>query len=153
MQVVLTQDVKGIGKKGEIKKVADGHARNFLIPRSLAVPATKKNIQIAKASQQAEQEKRKQQEEKIQGVAAKLKNKEIVFEEKAKDGKLFGSVDKSQIEEEIRKEVKSQIGEDLTGEVAVELEKPLKEIGEWVIKVSLSKLATSEVKVVVKEKK
>ncbi len=152
MQVVLNQDVKGIGKKGEVKRVANGHARNFLIPRNLVAPATRKNIQMAKISQKEEEQAKKQQKEKVQKLVDKIKDQKIIFEEKAKDGKLFGSVDKGQISQKIRQQLKDQFGEELKGEIGVAIERPFKETGEWVVKVNFGKIASSEIQVIIKEK-
>ena len=93
MQVILTQDVKGQGKKGQMVKVSDGYARNYLLPKGLATEATKSNINVLKGKQESLAFKIKTETEEAQKIAEKMK--EIVVKIKAKagsNGKLFGSV-------------------------------------------------------------
>ena len=93
MQVILTQDVKGLGKKGLMVKVSDGYARNYLLPKGLATEATKSNINVLKGKQESLEFKIKTETEEAQKIAEKMK--EIVVKIKAKagsNGKLFGSV-------------------------------------------------------------
>ena len=93
MQVILTQDVKGQGKKGQMVKVSDGYARNYLLPKGLATEATKSNINVLKGKQESLEFKIKTETEEAQKIAEKMK--EIVVKIKAKagsNGKLFGSV-------------------------------------------------------------
>lgn len=93
MQVILTHDVKGQGKKGQMVKVSDGYARNYLLPKGLATEATKSNINVLKGKQESLEFKIKTETEEAQKIAEKMK--EIVVKIKAKagsNGKLFGSV-------------------------------------------------------------
>ncbi len=93
MQVILTQDVKGQGKKGQMVNVSDGYARNYLLPKGLATEATKSNINVLKGKQESLEFKIKTETEEAQKIAEKMK--EIVVKIKAKagsNGKLFGSV-------------------------------------------------------------
>ena len=93
MQVILTQDVKGQGKMGQMVKVSDGYARNYLLPKGLATEATKSNINVLKGKQESLEFKIKTETEEAQKIAEKMK--EIVVKIKAKagsNGKLFGSV-------------------------------------------------------------
>ena len=93
MQVILTQDVKGQGKKGQMVKVSDGYARNYLLPKGLATEATMSNINVLKGKQESLEFKIKTETEEAQKIAEKMK--EIVVKIKAKagaNGKLFGSV-------------------------------------------------------------
>ncbi len=98
MQVILLQDVKGVGKKGQTIEVSDGYGNNFLIPRRLAVAATKRSIEILdlqNENKRLEEEKKKEEALKL---AEKLKN--IILEFKAssgKDGRMFGSISSKQI--------------------------------------------------------
>lgn len=103
MQVIFLQDVKNVGKKGQLKNVPDGYARNFLLAKNLATQATPQAI--AKLKQ--EEQKRKLQEslekQEVQKLADALKGKRIVIKARAKDGKLFGSITAKEIVGEIRK--------------------------------------------------
>lgn len=105
MKVILLSDVKNVGKKGEIKEVNDGFARNFLINKKLAVQATNGSIQVLENQNQAE--KQKQEELKQEAIAQKeiLATKEFKFKVKSgKDGRVFGSVSMKQVQELLQKE-------------------------------------------------
>ena len=105
MKVILKQDVKKVGKKGDIVNVADGYARNFLIARGLAVAETKKSLEILsdqKAVEAAEEAKR---EEEARETAARLEKMLLTFQVKSgKEGKVFGSVSTKQIAEALNKQ-------------------------------------------------
>ena len=93
MQVILTQDVKGQGKKGQMVKVSDGYARNFLLPKGLATEATKENINVLKGKRESLEYKIKTDTEEAQAIAEKMKSIELIVKAKAGDnGKLFGSI-------------------------------------------------------------
>lgn len=93
MQVILTQDVKGQGKKGQMIKVSDGYARNFLFPRGLATEATKSNINALKGKRESLEYKVKTETEEAEKISERMKEIEVVIKTKAGDnGKLFGSV-------------------------------------------------------------
>lgn len=105
MRVILKQDVKKVGKRGEIVDVADGYARNFLIARGLAVAETKKSLEILsgqKAEEAAEEAKR---EEEAREKAAQMEKMMLTFHVKSgKEGKVFGSVSTKQIAEALNKQ-------------------------------------------------
>ena len=94
MQVILLEDVKGIGKKGEVAKVSDGHARNYLIPRKLAIQATDANLKVLEKKNAAEEAERAEERE----AALELKKKieaagAVIIKGKAGDGgRLFGAI-------------------------------------------------------------
>ena len=93
MQVILTQDVKGQGKKGQMVKVSDGYARNYLLPKGLATEATKSNINVLKGKQESLEFKIKTETEEAQKIAEKMKETVVKIKAKAgPNGKLFGSV-------------------------------------------------------------
>lgn len=105
MRVILKQDVKKVGKRGEIVEVADGYARNFLIARGLAVAETKKSLEILsgqKAEEAAEEAKR---EEEAREKAAQMEKMMLTFHVKSgKEGKVFGSVSTKQIAEALNRQ-------------------------------------------------
>lgn len=105
MRVILLEDVKKVGKKGAIVDVSDGYGANFLIPRKLAVLATKTSLEIKKTQ---DDNKAKEEEIKKQNaIALKEKIKDYVVEIKAgtgKEGKLFGAVSSKEIVEEYKKQ-------------------------------------------------
>ncbi len=93
MQVILNQDVKGQGKKGQMVKVSDGYARNYLLPRGLAKEATKENINIMKGKAESLEYKIQTEKNEANAIVEKMKEIEVVLTAKAGDnGKLFGSI-------------------------------------------------------------
>ena len=93
MQVILTQDVKGQGKKGQMVNVSDGYARNFLFPKGLAQEATKSNINDLKGKKESLEYKIKTETDEAKAIAEKMTVIEVVLKAKAGDnGKLFGSI-------------------------------------------------------------
>lgn len=93
MQVILTQDVKGQGKKGDVVKVSDGYARNFLIAKGLGIEATKSNMNDLKGKKESAEYKIKTDTEEAKKLAETLKTITVTLSAKAGDnGKLFGSI-------------------------------------------------------------
>lgn len=93
MQIILTQDVQGTGKKGELVKVSDGYAKNFLLKRGLAVPATAQAMGELKSRQAAKEHRERQEREAAEKIATNIRDKTLKLTAKAGDsGKLFGSV-------------------------------------------------------------
>ncbi|KKP96228.1 MAG: 50S ribosomal protein L9, partial [Candidatus Moranbacteria bacterium GW2011_GWD2_36_12] len=103
MQVIFLQDVKNVGKKGQIKNVPDGYARNFLLARKLATVANAASL----ANVKQEEDKKKLQtalgKQTVQKLATAIEGKKFVIKARAKDGKLFGSITAKDINKEIKK--------------------------------------------------
>lgn len=100
MKVIYLQDVKGSGKKGEVKNVADGYARNMLIPKGLAVEATPENINKLEGKQASAQHKTDMEKKAAGEAAAKIKGQKLVIKAKAgSNDRLFGSVTAANIAE------------------------------------------------------
>lgn len=107
MKVVLLQDVKGHGKKGELCNVSDGYARNFLFPKKLAVEADNAALNELKNREEAAAHHKKEEIAAAQNTANSLNGKEVVIKAKAgSNGKLFGSV----TSKEIAAEIKNKLG-------------------------------------------
>ena len=105
MKVILLSDVKHVGKKGEIKEVSDGYARNFLIARKLAVQATSGSMDVLNKQNEAENQKQAQLKDEAIALKDELAKKEFVFKVKCgKDGRVFGSVSTKLIQEELQKQ-------------------------------------------------
>ncbi len=105
MKLILKQDVKGLGKKGELVSASDGYARNFLLPKNLATPADAQNLTELKNAEQSKQHKIDVETAQAQASADKLSGKTIKMTAKAgQGGKLFGSVTAKEIAEQIKKE-------------------------------------------------
>ena len=105
MKVILLQDVAAIGRRGEIKEVSDGYARNFLLPRKLAMPATP----VAIAGIAAEKSRRDQEQEKqtaaYQGMSEKLRNTALTLKTKiGEKGKAFGSITTAKIRDALKRQ-------------------------------------------------
>jgi len=92
MKVIFLQDVKGSGKKGEVKNVADGYARNMLLPKGLAVEANSSNMTDLENKKSAAQHKLDLEIAAANELATKLKDRKVTVKAKAGNGKLFGSV-------------------------------------------------------------
>ena len=105
MKVVLKQDVKGLGKKGELVNASDGYARNFLFPKNLAVEANAQNMTELKNREQAAKYKVDTETAEAKANAEKISGKTITITAKAgQNGKLFGSITAKEIAEKIEKE-------------------------------------------------
>ena len=104
MKVILVQDVKSIGKKGQIIDASDGYARNFLLPKKLAVLADASNMNALKTKQEANKYKRDMSLQSAKELSEKMKGYELVFKIKAGDnGKIFGSITSKDIADELNK--------------------------------------------------
>ena len=100
MKVIFNQDVKGQGKKGELKEVSDGYARNYLLPRKLASEATADNINTARLKEKARQAQIAAERAEAQETAKKLESVNLIINAKAgQNGKLFGAVTSQEISE------------------------------------------------------
>ena len=105
MKVVLLQDVKSIGKKGELKEVSDGYARNFLLPRKLAKEANAQAMNELRNAEAAKEYKIKTETEKAQQNADLLSGKTVkIYAKPGQGGKIFGSVTPKELSDEIQKQ-------------------------------------------------
>ena len=105
MKVIFLQDVKGTGKKGEIKNVADGYARNMLIPKGLAVEATPTNLTKLEGQKASGQHKIDVEKQAASEAAAKIKDKKVTVKAKAgSNDRLFGSVTASNVADAIKEQ-------------------------------------------------
>ncbi len=105
MKVILLSDVKKVGKKGEVKEVADGYGRNFLVAKGLAVEATKKSIEVLSEQNEADKEKEKQLEKEAEELKKRLAKLTLEFKVKTgTGGRVFGNVSSKQVVEQLRKQ-------------------------------------------------
>lgn len=143
MEIILTQDVKALGKKGEIVKVSDGYARNFILPKKLGMEATKQNLYDLNMQKAAEVKKQKEILEEAKEQAKKLEALTIKVTIKAGEGgKTFGSVSTK----EIAVALKEQHGLELDKKKLV-LNDPIKNAGTYTVPVKLHSQVTAEMKV------
>lgn len=110
MKVILLQDVKNVGKKGEVINASDGYARNFLFPRKLAQEATEANLHILNNKNEKERKQKLAEMEAAQKLAAELKGKEINIKAKTgENGKLFGAITSKDVAALIKSQYKIDI--------------------------------------------
>lgn len=148
MKVILLQDVKSLGKKGQMVEVSDGYARNFILKKKLGVEATSKNLNDLKLQKAHEDKIAKEQLEAAQALAKDLEEKEVVCQMKVGEGgKTFGSVSTK----EIAQAVKEQLSLDLDKKKMV-LDEPIKNLGVHNVKLKLHPQVTGSLKVKVVEK-
>ncbi|WP_018750411.1 50S ribosomal protein L9 [Paenibacillus sanguinis] len=104
MKVIFLQDVKGQGKKGEVKNVSEGYAQNFLLPRGLVRPATEGNVKTLEQQNAAEQKRKQQEKEEAAQLGKKLEEMTIELKAKAGEGgRLFGAITSKQVAEALAK--------------------------------------------------
>lgn len=110
MKVILMQDVKSQGKKGDLINVSDGYANNFLLPKGLAKPATKQAINELEGKKGAEQYRRNQEEKKAENIAERMKDMKVKLSAKAgKEGKLFGSITSKDVAKALKEQYNIEI--------------------------------------------
>lgn len=149
MKVIFIKDVKGKGKQGEVKDVAEGYARNYLLKNNLAIEATPGNLKAldAKKRKTAQEE----QEEKEEAMDLKDKLADLTVEMKAKSGdggRLFGSITSKQIAEALKKEYGYKIDRR-----KIDLDEPIRSLGYTTVPVKLHPDVSGSIKVHVTEQK
>ncbi len=145
MKVYFLQDVPGVARAGEVKDVAEGYARNYLIPRRLAVVATEAVIEQVKARQAAEARRAAREAEELRELAARLEGLTVTVRARAgKEGRLYGSVTAADIAEAIA----AQVGRPVDRR-RVELAEPIRKTGEYRVVVRLGRDLAPRVNVAV----
>lgn len=147
MKVILLEDVKSLGKKGEIVNVNDGYARNFILPKKLGLEATGKNLNDLKLKKANEAKVAQEQLEEAQELGKKLEAGKVELVIKVGEGgRTFGSVSSK----EIAAAVKEQMGYDIDKK-KIQVKDPIKTLGTHAVPVKLHAKVTAELKVIVKE--
>lgn len=147
MEVILLQDVKALGKKGQIVKVNDGYARNFILPKKLGLEANSKNLNDLKLQKANEEKVAAEHLAAAKELAAELEDKEIVLSLKlGEGGKTFGSISSKEIAEAAKK----QLGYDLDKK-KIQLKESIKSLGVHNVVLKLHPKVTAELKVKVIE--
>lgn len=144
MKVILLQDIENLGKKFDVKEIADGYARNFLIPKKMAKPATSSALAEIEKAKEQEVQKAEEDLKLTQELASQIDGLEIEIKTKvSEDGNLFGSINSQRIvqalEEHGYKIDKSQI----------KLESPIKEVGEYSISINFNHGLEAQIKLIV----
>lgn len=148
MKIILLQDVKGLGKKYEVKIVKAGYARNFLIPKGLAENVTEKSLKLIEIQKEIEEKKATEELKKIQAFVSKVDGLEITISVKlGEEGQLFESITSQKIAEKLKIE-----GFEVKKDQII-LENLIKELGEFSVKISFTHGLEAEIRVIVIEKK
>jgi len=133
MKVILTKDVKGQGKKGDVVNVSDGYARNYLFPNKLAIEASNKNLNEVKAKKAADARRKKEELEQAKLLAKKISDVEVLVRAKSGDqGKLFGSITSKDIADAALKQHKLKIDRK-----KIVLTEPIKSLGSFSLEVKV----------------
>lgn len=147
MKVILLQDVKALGKKGEIVNVNDGYARNFILPKKLGIEANGKNMNDLKLQKSNQEKIARENLEVAKKLSEELAKGQIVLSIKVGDGgKTFGSVSSK----EIAVAVKEQMNLDIDKK-KIQLKEVIKTLGEHQVPIKLHPEVTAQLKVIVKE--
>jgi large subunit ribosomal protein L9 len=147
MKVILLEDVERLGRRGSIMNVANGYGRNFLIPRKLAVPATEANMKFAEVQNKKVEVQEAKEEKSASQLKSELENVSITIPMKSGEGEvLFGSVTSANIADALEKQGYT------IDKRKIELEEPIKRLGEYQVSVKLHRKIAAEITVsVVKE--
>jgi len=148
MKVIFLKDVKGQGKKGEVKNVAVGYAHNYLLKNNLAIEATPGNLKALDAKKKKSEQEEQEEKEEAMDLKDKLADLTVELKAKAGDaGRLFGSITNKQIAEALKKEYGYKIDRR-----KIELDQPIRALGYTTVPVKLHPEVSGSVKVHVSEK-
>jgi large subunit ribosomal protein L9 len=145
MKVILSKDIEKLGSKGDVVTVADGYARNYLVPKGLAITASKGSLRQAEQMKRAREEAERKRKEEAAGKVSKLAASPVYISARAGEGgRLFGSVTNG----DVARAVKDQLEEDIDRRNVL-LEEPIRSLGSFPVEVKLheevSALVTVEV--------
>ncbi|MDO4846000.1 MAG: 50S ribosomal protein L9 [Oscillospiraceae bacterium] len=147
MKVILLQDVKGKGKRGQMVEVSDGYARNFLLPKKLAQEATKDNVNTMRMNDRATMERQTKERAQALEIAERIRQTPIIVTAKGGGaGRLFGSVTSAEIAEALAEQQGIQLDKR-----KIMLDDPIKNAGVYTVKCKLGYEITGELTVEVKE--
>lgn len=142
MQIILKEDVKSLGQMGSVVNVKDGYARNFLIPKGLAVDANLRNIRALEHEKKKIQELSKKMKTSVENLVSRLSTITVTIQTKAgEEDKLFGSVTTMDIADELKKE-----GIDIDRKKII-LEEPIKRLGNYVVNIKIHPEVSARLKV------
>ncbi len=142
MKVILKEDVEGLGKAGDIVNVKDGYARNYLIPRGLAIRATDKNVKSLEKQKRMILERIDKERRRLKQFAERLSELTVKIKKKAgEEGKLFGSVTTKDIAEALE-----SMGYEIDRKKII-LDEPIKSIGNYTVKIKLASEIEAELAV------
>lgn len=146
MRIILLQDIEKVGKKYDVKEVKDGYARNFLIPKNLVKIANAKNMKWLEAQKQTKVAIAEEDLKKVEERASAIDGQEIIISVKIGDkGQLFESITPQKISEKIK-----ELGI-VVDASQIELDEPIKELGEFPVKIKFEHNLEAEVKIIISE--
>ena len=149
MKVILQQDVRGQGKKGQMVEVSDGYGRNYLLPRKLAVEATAENVNTMKMQDKAKAARLAEEKAQALAAAEQLKGVQVKIKARAgQGGKLFGSITSKEISEELKKQFDMDVSKS-----KIVLSEPIKSFGAFSVKCRLGSEVSGVINVLVIEEK
>jgi|SRR3712207_600379 len=147
MKVILLKDVKGTGKKGEIKEVSDGYARNFLLKKGVAVEATGANVKELDEKAKSKERKALIEYEEAVLLGKQMENVNIVIEAKSGEGgRLFGSITSKEIAEQLKKQKNIDVDKR-----KINLDEPIRSLGSRFVEIKIHQKVTTKIRVDVKE--
>ena len=147
MKVILLQDIRGKGKKGQMIEASDGYARNFLLPRKMAIEATADNVNTMKMNDKAAQERQAKERAEALEIRNRMKDMTVVVTAKGGGaGRLFGSVTNTEVSEALAKQAGIQLDKR-----KIVLDEPIKSVGVYTVKCKLGYEINAELKIEVKE--
>ncbi len=147
MKIVFLKDVSAKDKKGDIREVADGYARNFLLPKGLALPATPAAIKAAETQTEQRAQRQAREQEELNELARRLEGRELRFKARAgAKGRLHGAVTSADIAAELSRHMDYNVDKK-----RVELDEPLHHLGSYEVAISLSKGSEAKITVVIEE--
>ena len=147
MKVILLQDVKGKGKKGQMIEISDGYARNYMLPRKLATEATPDAVNTMRMNDKATQERQAKERAEALELRNRMKDMTVVVTAKGGGaGRLFGSVTNTEVSEALAKQAGIQLDKR-----KIVLDEPIKSVGVYTVKCKLGYEINADLKVEVKE--
>ena len=145
MEVLLLKDVEQLGEAGEIKRVSNGYARNFLIPRGLAVIATPGAVRQAELQLESEARRQAKELDEAQALAQALDGRTVTFQARAGESdRLYGSITNANIADALSEQVEQEVDRR-----KIEMDEPLKELGTHAVTIRLAPGAVAKVTVVI----
>lgn len=148
MKIILLKEVKNLGEKYEVKKVKDGYARNFLIPKGLAKPATRENLEWLKKQKEKIEKEAEKELERVQELASSIEGLEVSIPVRVGEkGQLFEAITPPKVSRKIK-----QIGYDIKSS-QIEMPPEIKELGEFPAKVTFDHNLEAQIRIIVMEKK
>ena len=148
MKVILLKDVKGTGKKGEMKEVSDGYARNFLLPKKMAIVADNTAVKELNEKNKSKEITAQKEQEEVVELGKKMEEMAITIYSKAGDGgRLFGSITSKDIAEQLKKQHSIEVDKR-----KISLDEPIRVLGSRFVEIKIHQKVTTKIRVDVREK-